>query len=233
MSKFEAPDYLRLVAGGSRYRLMRLKDRTTAHNQNRPPSTQYASWRDARSWGFHNWASAYAAFSAGQQNGVPVWVTHCGEYFRDERFADECEGGPGHRGWYTNADCATYRDGSGKARGIVARLPHGRFIAGYWWGDNGERVYFPEVFTDESDAARMADSHAESWADICREDSERYDAMCEAENKVEEKLYKLQESFALRHKSRFGGFDRVRDSIEELREARKELAEATRVYEGG
>lgn len=232
MSRFEAPDYLQLLKGGTRHRLMRLKDRTIAHNQNRPDSTQWATWREARSRGFHNWHGAYAAMSQGSNGDSPVWVTHCGEYFRDERFADECEGGPDHTGWFTNHDGETFRDGSGKSRGIVARLTHGRFIAGYWWGDNGERVYFPEIFTDEADAANAADAHAEEFAEICREDSEKFANVQLAEFDVEEKTRGLQESIALRHRPKIGGFDRVRDAIEQLRKAREELTEAERAYEG-
>lgn len=230
MPKFEAPDYLRLLNGGTRYRMMRLRDRVV-QSQNKPQSLQIADWRKARACGFHNWEAAYCALDQGEQNGDKVWYTHCGEYFRNERFADEIVRNL-PRGWYTNHYGTTYKDGSGLARGIVASLPHGRFIAGYWFGDNGERVWFDEVFTDEDDAAQRADSHAERFAEMCREDSERFANMQLAEFDVEEKTNALQESIALRHHTKFGGFARVRRDIERLRKAWESLTEATRVYEG-
>lgn len=227
-----APDYLRLVPGGARYRMMRLKDRVTAYNINRPPSTQWATWRDARKYGFHDWQSAYGHLDQGMNGNLRVWYTHTGEYFRDERFADEVNPSIHHTGWFTNHDGTTCKDGSGLARGIVARLSHGRFIAGYWWGDNDERVWFDEVYSDEVDAANAADSHAENWADVCREDSERFAEMQLAEFDVEEKTRQVQEAIALRHRAKFGGFARVRDSIVLLREAREELSRKTAAYEG-
>lgn len=218
-----APDYLCLMRGGAYHRLFVLKQ--MAHQNGK-------TWRECRSYGFHNWASAFAHFSQGANDGTPVWVTHTGEYFRDERFAHEVAD-IRHNGWYTRHDSETFKDGSGLARGIVARLTHGRFIAGYWWGDNGERVWFDAIYTDERDAARAADSHAEEWAEICRDDSERFDAMQMAEFDVEEKTTELQESIALRHISKFGGRNRVRRQIDDLRQARQELKEKTQDYENG
>ena len=204
-----APDYLCLMKGGTYHRLFVLKQ--MAHRSGK-------TWRECRQYGFNDWAAAHAHFSAGENNGERVWYTHTGEYFRDERFVNQCEGGPDHRGWYTRHDSETSKDGSGLARGIVARLPHGRFIAGYWWGDNGERVWFNEVYTDESDAARSADSHAEEWAEICREDSEKWDAARECEEQRDEALERLRECIALRNKT---GFSRVRAEIPGLIETIK------------
>ena len=69
-------------------------------------------------------------------------------------------------GWYTDS----YQDET--AVGIIASLPHGRFIAGYRWTSNDERVYFGEVFANEDDAARMADEHARVFAENCRDSEE-------------------------------------------------------------
>jgi hypothetical protein len=155
-----------------------------------------------------------------------VWATFADPGpFRDERTASEVL--PlDHRGWFTDDDDAT-------AEGIVARLPHGRFLAGYVWHDNGERVYFPRVFDDERDAARMADEHALVFAESSREDSARFDAMTLAEFDVENKTLEVEKSFALRHRTKFGGAPRVLEAIAALREARNTLRDAAAAYERG
>lgn len=184
------------------------------------------TWRDVR---FATLRSA-SGFDQGLNDGAPVWYSHNAAMPR-ERFADECEGGPDHRGWYTQADGMTYVDDTGLARGIVARLSHGRFISGYWWGDNGERVYFPEVYGDERKAARAADSHAETFAETAREDSERFNRMQNAETACDEAAENLRDCWALRRMGRRDSDD-VRDAAQALREAREELETATREYEG-
>lgn len=216
-----------LRAGGTRARMAILRMIAAASQDPRvPPSLRVADWRAARRYTLANYTSAYATFSQGAQ----CWYAHDGEQFRDERFADECDGGPSHRGWLTNADGHTFRDGSGLCRGIVARLPHGRFIAGYWWGDNGERVYFPGVFTDESDAAAAADSHAERFADTARDDSERFNAMQDAEEN--ERTISSRAELAIQARNVSARHRNIaRDAIAELREARDALQTATREYE--
>src|SRR5215208_2474779 len=156
------PDYLRLCKGGTYFRMLRLRDRalqtsSDVHLRTLAPSLQKQTWREARSWGFHNWEKAHGTLDQGKQkDGSPIWYTHTGEYFRNELDAhDIVRSLP--RGWFTDTDC------SETAIGIVAALPHGRFLAGYRWTSNGERVYFPEVFTDAEDAASAADTYAEDF----------------------------------------------------------------------
>ena len=199
----------------------------------RPESSRPKTWRDIRGTTHKDLSAYIGGLSQGSNDSDSVWYCHTGAQFRDERFADECPGGPGHRGWFTNDYCSTYEDGSGKARGIVGRLPHGRFIAGYWWGDNDERVYYPEVFDDETEAAQMADEHARVFAEHAYQDNARFKAMTMAESDCEEKLLEVQKAFALRHDWRFGGTERVTHAIEELRTAREELRVATTEYERG
>lgn len=217
-------------------RLAMMRADFEAHTTKYPYCPEHAkpkTWRDVRGTTHKSRGAYTAALLQGFNNGKPAWYCHTGEQFRDEKFADECAGGPRHRGWYTNADCATYKDGSGRARGIVGRLTHGRFIAGYWWGDNEERVYYPEVFAEETEAAQTADEHARVFAESAYEDNARFDAMQVAEFDCEEKLLEVQKAFALRHDWRFGCFERVAHAIEELREAREELRVATAAYERG
>lgn len=89
----------------------------------------------------------------------------------------------------------TLRTGQDLLRGIVGRLTHGRLIAGYWWGDNGERVYFPEVYSDMADAVKAAEGHARVFAESAQEDRKQ-DELREAEEKVAETLNKKVELIA-------------------------------------
>ena len=217
-------------------RLSMLRADFVAHVTKYPHCPEHAkpkTWRDVRGT-THKGIGAYICrLSKGFNDGTPIWYCHTGGQFRHEKFADECLGGPSHTGWFTNADCDTYKDGSGKARGIVGRLTHGRFIAGYWCGDNDERVYYNEVFDDETEAAQRADEHARVFAEAGQEDNARFEAMRDAEFECEEKLLEVQKAFALRHDWRFGGFERVAHALEELRTAREELRVATADYEMG
>lgn len=208
-----------LHPGGARARLavFRAIAADSVNNRNESTRLRPDDWRAARNYRMGSYAAAYC-HALNQAPGQ--WYCHMGENFRGEKDA----GGPG---WYTDPDCHD------TAIGIIARLTHGRFLAGYRWTSNDERVYFPGVFTDEPDAARMADEHARVFAESAREDSERFNSMCLAELDAEEKLLEVQKAFALRHRAKFGGPDRVREAIEELRNARETLADATQAYERG
>lgn len=204
-------------------RLQMLRDAFANHAARYPYCPEHAkpkSWRDIRGTTFKS-VHAYCGgldqgFNGTDGHKTPVWYCHTGPQFRGERFADECEGGPAHKGWFSDTDF------SEKARGIVGRLTHGRFIAGYHWSSNGERVYFPEVFSDEGEAANMADEHARTYAETCMEDSEKQDAARELETGIEDKLQRLRECIALRHKAcmRY-----VRDEIAQLCEVIRENRE--------
>jgi len=143
-------------------------------------------------------------------------------YFGDllsESFCDEVDRYIDHTGWFTNDDGTTYKDGSGKARGIVVELPsmpgfpNGRFLAGYMWGDNNERVLWPELYSGDKEAARAADSRAEYFADIQREDNRKYNAASDIETAIDDKLTRLRECIALRHKA---CMDYVREEIADI-----------------
>lgn len=209
------PQYLQLNKGGAMARLCILKNKaayTNAPDVNLPPSRGLASWRDAREWNFGNWRHAFGELSQGfngtDSNKTPIWYCHTGEQFRNEQFADEVQDSPiKHRGWYSNEDC------SSKVRGVVGQLTHGRYIAGYHWSDNGERVYFGEVFDDLREAARAADSHAEAYAEAAREDAEKYQAARRLEEETEDALTRLRECIVLRHTQ---CMDYIRDEIAEL-----------------
>lgn len=68
-----------------------------------------------------------------------------------------------HTGWF----CDEYQDE--KIRGIVARLPHGRFLAGWSMGEGMASEVDGELYNDEGSAALAADSMAEDAAERERE----------------------------------------------------------------
>lgn len=209
--------------GGTPARMAILRTIAADSVNNRNPSTrlQPDDWRAARYYTLCNYAAAYCA---GINQGAGSWYSHMGEQFRNERDADNCDGGPDHSGWFTDSK------GYDKAVGIVASLPHGKFIAGYRWASNDERVYFDGVFTDESEAARMADEHARVFAESAREHSAMYEAMRDAEDTAEEKrevarLAIMARNVSAEHRTM------AREAIEELRAALEVLSEADAAYE--
>ena len=165
-------------------------------------------------------------FDSGRTFGAPCYYGfHVSGYFRDIRDAhDIVRSLP--RGWYTDM----HQDET--AIGIVARISHGRFIAGYRWTSNDETVIFPQVYEDEDEAARAADSHAERFAEDSRDDSERFDAMSDAKTAADDAAEFLRDAWALRRQGRRSS-DQVREAIEALREARETLREATEAYNRG
>ena len=213
-------------------RLAMLRAAFAGHVEKYPHCPEHAkpkSWRDIRGT-THKGVNAYCGalsqgFDGTDKYRTPIWYSHTGEQFRNERFCDDVAR-MDHTGWYTDTD------GSEKARGIVGNLTHNRYIAGYHWSSNDGRVYFPEVYDDETEAARAADSHAESFAESAREDSERFVAMQDAENETEEKEREFKLAFMARHVSPDHA-ELAREALEELRSARDALASATADYERG
>lgn len=159
-------DYLTLAIGAPRRLaiLKRAADKLNAGHNARKASGNLSpyTWRDMRHCGFHNARAGRCELSPGLQNNRPIWYAHTGQQFPRERYADEIAR-INHTGWFT--DC----EGFETARGLVVSLPHGRFLAGYHWSDNGERVYFSDIYDCEEDAAHAADGEAECFAESCRE----------------------------------------------------------------
>ena len=205
-------EYLNLRIGAAR-RLGFLRNAAKRHNE-KFPSGSAATWRTVR------YATLKHAgdLHRGMNGGAPIWYAETGPAFRRETYADLCAEGPDHRGWFTDADCAM------KARGIVVRLPHEKFIAGYEWDDTGERVYFPEIFDSETDAAHQADSHAESFADACREHDAKYREAQKLQDEAEDMAQHLAEKLALRNNPRFpDAREEARELLTELRDLRQRL----------
>lgn len=76
-----------------------------------------------------------------------------------------------HTGYYMDA----FQEET--VHGVVFRLPHGRFLAGYEdpWNE-GMYIFDPERFEDEKEAARRADRAAEIYAEAEREWDELWQA---------------------------------------------------------
>ena len=132
-----------------------------------------------------------------------------------------------YSGWYADTNQCNL------IRGIVLTLPKSRgFLAGWTMGESMASGVDPEIYADESAAARAADRKAESVADSERENCERFDAMQSAESDADDALETLRDCLKLRHTGRRSTED-VRNAVQELREARATLADATRDYERG
>ena len=205
-------EYLNLKIGAPR-RLAHLRTSAQRHNE-KFPSGNAATWRTVR----YATLTHLGGLHPGSNGDTPIWYADTGPAFPRETYADECAGGPDHHGWFTDAECDE------KARGIVVRLPHGKFIAGYEWSANGARGYFPEVFVDERDAARRADSHAESFADACREHDAKYREAQKLQDEAEDMAQHLAEKLALRNDPRFpDAREEARELLTELRDLRQRL----------
>lgn len=191
-------------------------------------------WRAARTTGYDDlWMSTLCAGSQGEGNRrVKIWTSvDGGPYFKRQCFADECESAPRdvrmHKGWYTDG-----ADMSATARGVVARLPHGRFLAGYYWSENGEYVYAADVYEEEREAILAADSMAQRFGE---EESDYQTRWREAENlrdKIKDQLKRLRECLVLRHeKCMQYTREEIHEIVQSIRKNRDVLATEYKQFE--
>ena len=97
-------------------------------------------------------------------NGRGFYLSDAGQPFTRWEWCDNIDGARiEHTGWWTDEYCDS------KIRGIVVRLSHGRFMAGWSMGEGMASAIAPGVYFDIVDAARAADSMAEDAADRERE----------------------------------------------------------------
>lgn len=201
-------------------------------------------WRKARHWTLTNYAAAFGLSSRGynERNGKRIPVLYSFDKnsipVRSIRFCDDVAR-IDHKGWYVDDDGCR-----GVVRGIVADLPHGRFLSGYVESDNDSYVLFTEdIFDNADDAARDADSEAEFYSEQCRELNARFDAMTQAESLVESKEselcaawedYRAAWSAYLENPQHANAAIRARNWVKELicdlRAFRRELIDATEAY---
>lgn len=98
------------------------------------------------------------------------------------KYADEIPGARiNHSGWYTDE----YGDAE-TIRGLVVRLPHGRFLAGWSMGEHMASAVEGNLYTDEIEAARAADQIAEYTAEQEREYRAEQDELQRQEEADEE-----------------------------------------------
>ena len=206
------PLYLNLKAGAPA-RLAALRAAMIAHNAN--PHYRHAdSWRTMR---YGNLASP-RGLSQGTNGGKAIWYTHDGPAFGREADAGDILR-MRHTGHYTDTGCDNI------AVGIVAYIGKSRWLAGYRWTCNGERVYFPDIHDNAKDAARMADEHARVFADREREYCERGDAARALQDHIDETRERARELSALRNDPRFpAAREELRETLDALRDALDERA---------
>lgn len=85
--------------------------------------------------------------------------------------------------WEWASDTEWYCDefGDQTMRGIILRLPHGRFLAGYSMGESMSSGVSATLYTDESEARAAADEEARTTAESEREYQEAERARIDAE----------------------------------------------------
>lgn len=168
---------------GARARLAIFK-REAANGKWARPMT----WRDVR---FATLCSA-SGLDQGFNSNEPIWYTHDGEQFRRESRIDEMRD-RNFGGWYSDPD------GNETAYGIIVALPHGRYLAGYYWDSNGERVYFGDIHDSERDACYAANEHARVFAETERDYRYRERDAYNLRQQIEDSMQRLRECIALRH----------------------------------
>lgn len=102
----------------------------------------------------------------------------CGGYFHAPRPNDNSgrgfylgDAGMPCKRWEWASDTEWYADDDGHTtmRGIILRLPHGRFLAGYSMGEGMASGVGATVYDDESEARAAADEEARVTAESERE----------------------------------------------------------------
>lgn len=148
-------------------------------------------WKKARRTTFLNHVDYCGELSRGFNDKTPVLTSFVSISFGRELLAQEAGKLP-HSGWFCN-------EHGGLVKGLVVRLPHGKFLHGYHVAETGETVYFFDVFTDILDAALSADYEARKIAELLREDAQKYDELQNLKLIVEVSEMRLRECLALRN----------------------------------
>jgi len=172
------------------------------------------TWRDVR---YSTFKTASGAWHAGKNGTESVYCMHGDNHSMREMGAAEQVNHIRHTGWYTDPY------GENTMRGIVISLPHARYLAGYVFSMNDERVIRPQLHTDKVDAAYMADEHARVAAEREMEYRTRWQEGQRLHDKVQDAMHRLRECRVLRHRdARYT--DEAHECIERIRMARLELS---------
>lgn len=208
-------DYLNLAIG-ARKRLQYLKEYADRHNQKHGENYKTGlpmNWRDAR----HATFKDHTMLDRGLNDKTPVWYCHTGRYFNREQWVYEILE-LRYTGWF----CDNQMEET--TRGLIVRLSHGRFLAGYFRSDNGERVYYPEVYTDIGQAARDADHYAEKVAEQEREHQTKCELAYRLQDQIDETMARIRECLVLRNNPCFNyARDEILELTQKVREMRDEL----------
>ena len=150
---------------------------------------------------------------------IGFYLDNVGQPFARWTWADKTEARINHTGWFTSDFCDE------KIRGIVARLPHGRYLAGWAIGVNMLASVENTLFTSEAEAAYFADSMAEQQAQAEWEYQARFQEAQELQHAIEAKKTRVAECYTLRNKK---GFAHLRgeasQACEVIRNMRAKLA---------
>lgn len=114
-----------------------------------------------------------------------------------------------HTGWF----CDAHQED--KARGVVVRLPRGRFLAGYAAEYRGIYEVSVQVFSTAEDAAHDADEQARIYAEAEYEYSEVWREGAILRDVIEEKKNDVFELFSARHNKRVRSD--IRETIADIR----------------
>jgi hypothetical protein len=114
-----------------------------------------------------------------------------------------------HTGWFLDSDQ------DDKARGVVVRLPRGRFLAGFEDG-RGNWQCAGQLFDTPEDAAHDADEQARIYAEKEFEYSEVWQEGAILRDVIEEKKNDVFELFSARHNKRVQSD--IRETIADIRE---------------
>jgi len=162
-----------------------------ARSRTKTPAAALAMARDAIEGGKSLYKDyKYIQFNPPSDRGLR-WIENANKGLRFHNYCDLIARSIRHTGWYmADADFAE------TMRGVVYRLPHGRFVAGYVEGYGGSKGFTPNddgarldmscTYSDELDAALAADSIAEHWAEESREYNEAWRAADDCYNKTGE-----------------------------------------------
>lgn len=207
-------DYLKTSTAKQRL----AKARLMALNANTNYKTEHFTWKYFRVKFTKGYTGGCHGFNTHYGKKVPVYTAfnEADLPIKGYQFADDVNKSIEHRGHYCGDD-----GDNGKARGIVCRIDGRKWLAAYYWSDNGEFVIrTDEVHTDIEDAASSADDFAEDFAEMAWEDNAKFNTARDIESKIDDAIHRLRECLVMRNRACMAY---VRDEAIELIEKIKDM----------